>query len=53
MFALGADPERIEWGIEIARDARGTKPGHDPDELAYGAYVNVVLLTLTSTERET
>ena len=22
MFALGADPERIEWGIEIARDAR-------------------------------
>ena len=41
MFALGADPERIEWGIEIARDAR-VAAGLDPDELAYGAYVNVV-----------
>ena len=41
MFALGADPERIEWGIEIARDAC-VAAGHDPDELAYGAYVNVV-----------
>ena len=41
MFALGADPERIQWGIQIARDAR-SEAGLDPDDLAYGAYVNVV-----------
>tara|TARA_Y100001970_G_scaffold58354_1_gene74045 strand:+ start:6116 stop:7186 length:1071 start_codon:yes stop_codon:yes gene_type:complete len=41
MFALGADPERIEWGIQIARDAR-IEAGLDADELAYGAYINVV-----------
>ena len=38
MFALGADPERIEWGIEIARDA--ALVGLDQTS-CYGAYVNV------------
>ncbi|HIF67443.1 MAG TPA: LLM class flavin-dependent oxidoreductase [Acidimicrobiia bacterium] len=41
MFALGAAPERIAWGIDIARSAR-SDAGLDPDYLAYGAYVNVV-----------
>ena len=41
MFALGADPERISWGIETARDARD-EAGLDPDDIKYGAYVNVV-----------
>ncbi|MED5361398.1 MAG: LLM class flavin-dependent oxidoreductase [Actinomycetota bacterium] len=41
MFALGADPARIEWGMQIARTAR-VEAGLDPDDLHYGAYVNVV-----------
>ena len=44
MFALGADPERISWGMETARDAR-SQAGLDPDDLRYGAYVNVVCHT--------
>lgn len=40
MFALGADPERIAWGIETARSAR-EKAGLDPDEIRFGAYLNV------------
>jgi 5,10-methylenetetrahydromethanopterin reductase len=39
MFALGADEERIAWGIETARAAR-REAGLDPDGLAFGAYVN-------------
>ncbi len=35
-FALGADPERIAWGIETARKAT------DRGDLAFGAYVNLV-----------
>ena len=41
MFALGAEPERIAWGIETARTARKAA-GLDPDTLSYGAYVNCV-----------
>ncbi len=41
MFALGADPDRIAWGIEVARRAR-TEAGLDPDGVRFGAYVNVV-----------
>ena len=41
MFALGADTERISWGIEVARAAR-TSAGLDPDGIAFGAYVNAV-----------
>lgn len=41
MFALGASPERIQWGIATAR-AAAKAAGKDPDSLQYGAYVNVV-----------
>jgi 5,10-methylenetetrahydromethanopterin reductase len=39
MFALGADVERIAWGIALARETR-RKAGLDPDGIAFGAYVN-------------
>jgi len=40
MFALGADRERIAWGIELARAAR-TEAGLDPAAIKFGAYVNL------------
>ncbi|HBK05098.1 MAG TPA: hypothetical protein DDZ81_04455 [Acetobacteraceae bacterium] len=39
MFALGADEERIAWGIDVARKAR-TDAGLDPDDIRFGAYLN-------------
>lgn len=39
MFALGADTERLAWGIDLAKQARA-KAGLDPDGIAFGAYVN-------------
>ena len=50
LFALGADPARIEWGIGVARQAR-VDAGLDPDDLAYGAFVNVVCLPDIATAR--
>ena len=41
MFALGAEPERLLWGIQVARDAR-KDAGLDPEGISFGAYVNVV-----------
>lgn len=41
MFALGADRDRIGWGVQVARDAR-KEAGLDPDTLQFGAYVNLV-----------
>ena len=41
MLAVGADPRRITWGIETAREA-AREAGRDPDTLSFGAYVNVV-----------
>lgn len=41
MFALGADINRLKWGLEEARKARRDE-GMDPDGVRYGAYVNVV-----------
>lgn len=41
MFALGADPVRIRWGIGIARQAREAA-GLEPDDIKFGAYVNCV-----------
>ena len=41
MFALGAHPERIAWGIATARDARQAA-GLDPETLRFGSYVNMV-----------
>lgn len=40
MFALGADPERLGWGIGLARKIR-KDAGLDPDGIAFGAYVNL------------
>lgn len=39
MFALGADEERIAWGIDVARQARA-EAGLDPDGIKFGAYLN-------------
>ena len=39
MFALGADEERLKWGIALAKETR-VKAGLDPDGIAFGAYVN-------------
>lgn len=41
VFALGADPERIGWGIQHARQA-AEYAGRDPAELSFGAYVSLV-----------
>jgi 5,10-methylenetetrahydromethanopterin reductase len=40
-FSVGADLDRLAWGIDLARRAR-KDAGSDPDELTFGAYVNVV-----------
>ena len=40
MFTLGADPERLQWGIELARKTR-REAGLDPDAIAFGAYINM------------
>ncbi len=40
MLTVGADPARIGWGIEVARQARITA-GLDPATLQAGAYVNL------------
>jgi 5,10-methylenetetrahydromethanopterin reductase len=40
MFTLGADIERLQWGIELARTTR-KQAGLDPAAVAFGAYVNM------------
>jgi 5,10-methylenetetrahydromethanopterin reductase len=40
MFTLGADTERLAWGIALARQTR-KEAGLDPDGIAFGAYVNM------------
>jgi len=39
-FAVGADPDRMAWAIELARGA-AADVGRDPASLSLGAYVNV------------
>lgn len=39
-LAVGADPDRVAWAIELARKAAADS-GRDPAELGFGAYVNV------------
>ncbi|MFV0306384.1 MAG: LLM class flavin-dependent oxidoreductase [Desertimonas sp.] len=39
-FTVGADLERIAWGIDTAR-AAAVEAGRDPAELRFGVYVNV------------
>jgi 5,10-methylenetetrahydromethanopterin reductase len=41
-FAVGADPARLRWAIDLARTARATA-GLDPGGLGLGAYLNVVV----------
>ncbi len=41
MFAVGAQSERVAWGVETARQA-AEEAGRDPDTLNFGAYVNAV-----------
>jgi 5,10-methylenetetrahydromethanopterin reductase len=40
MFTLGADVERLQWGIELARKTR-RDAGLDPKAIAFGAYINM------------
>ena len=51
MFTLGAEPERIAWGIETVRRARG-EAGLDPSDIALGAYVNCACDTDQERARE-
>lgn len=39
VFTLGASPERLQWGLDLARQAR-IDAGLDPDAIQYGAYIN-------------
>lgn len=41
VFTLGAVPERLRWGMALARSAREAAGG-DPTALTMGAYVNLV-----------
>lgn len=41
MLAVGADPNRLRWGIETVRQARADA-GLDPGALPIGAYVSVI-----------
>ena len=41
LLAVGADPERLTWAIELARSTRRAA-GLDPDAISFGAYVNVL-----------
>jgi 5,10-methylenetetrahydromethanopterin reductase len=38
---VGADPERVRWAADLARE-EAEKAGRDPDELSYGAYIQVI-----------
>ena len=40
MFTLGADLDRLAWGIKVAREAR-QQAGLDPNGVAFGAYLNL------------
>lgn len=42
-FALGADPARIAWGIDLARTAM-KEAGRAEDAVSFGAYVTVACL---------
>lgn len=41
MLAVGADPKRIAWSIQTAREA-ARRADRDIDSLKFGAYVNVI-----------
>lgn len=39
-FAVGADPDRVAWALDLARKA-AADAGRDPADISFGAYVNV------------
>jgi 5,10-methylenetetrahydromethanopterin reductase len=39
-FAVGADPERVAWALDLARKA-AADAGRDPATISFGAYVTV------------
>jgi 5,10-methylenetetrahydromethanopterin reductase len=39
-LAVGADPDRVSWAIDLARKA-AADAGRDPSTISFGAYVNV------------
>jgi 5,10-methylenetetrahydromethanopterin reductase len=39
-FAVGADPDRLRWAIDLASTA-AKDAGRDPADISFGAYVNV------------
>lgn len=39
-FAVGADPDRLRWAIDLAATA-AKDAGRDPADISFGAYVNV------------
>lgn len=51
MFALGADPVRLAWGVETAKAARRAA-GMDPDAIEFGAYINCVCHTDVAAARD-
>jgi 5,10-methylenetetrahydromethanopterin reductase len=51
MFALGADEERIAWGIALARKAR-QDAGLDPEGISFGAYITCGCHTDLTTARD-
>lgn len=50
-FTVGAEPERIAWGIATARRA-AEEAGRNPDELRFGAYVNLACHPETAVARK-
>lgn len=40
MFTVGADAERLQWGIELAKKTR-KDAGLDPDAIKFGAFLNM------------
>ena len=39
-LAVGADPDRVAWALDVARKA-AVDAGRNPDDISFGAYVNV------------
>jgi 5,10-methylenetetrahydromethanopterin reductase len=39
-LAVGADPERVAWALDVARKA-AADAGRDPSDISFGAYVNI------------
>jgi 5,10-methylenetetrahydromethanopterin reductase len=40
MFTVGADVERLQWGIELAKQTR-RDAGLDPEAIKFGAFINM------------